>query len=307
MKMIFFGTPEYAVPFLKGLHEAGLSPVAVVSQPDRPVGRKQTITPTPVKALADKLGIPVLQPESAKDPEFIAAMREHKPDMFVVVAFGQILSNELLSIPPLGAINVHPSLLPRHRGPAPLQETILQGDTESGVTIMQMDEKMDHGPVLAQEHFNVDRNETLGSLQSKTHAIGVPLLIHTIQNLSTITPIEQDHSKATYMRLLTRDSGKMDFSSLTRERADRMIRALNPWPGTWAEWNGKRIKIHAAHPAERIVTHDVSPGDFSDGEGVLYINCEDGPLAIDLIQPEGKKIMSGEEFIRGYLSARSKT
>ena len=304
MRIIFFGTPEYATPYFKVLHRAGLSPIAAITQPDRPVGRKQVITPTPVKALAQEIGIPVLQPENVNNEQFLRTLREYKSDLFVVVAFGQILSKDLLSIP-VSAINVHPSLLPRHRGPAPLQETILQGDTETGVTIMLMDEKMDHGPILAQVRFDVDRNETLSSLKDKTHIAGVELLIRTIQNISTIKPTEQDHSQATYTRLLTRDSGNIDFTSVTAQHADRMIRALNPWPGTWTEWRGKRIKLLQAHP--EVAGHpDSRPGDFIGAGNDLAICCKDGFLAIDRIQPEGKKPMTGEEFIRGYLSSHSK-
>ncbi len=303
-RIIFMGTPLYAVPFLEGLVAAGMKPVAVVSQPDKPVGRKQVFEPTAVKAAAEKHSIPILQPQKIRDEEWVEKIRELAPDLIVVVAFGQIIPKSILDIPRYGCVNVHPSLLPRHRGAAPLQETILSGDTESAVTIMLMDEQMDHGPVLRQERFDVDPAETYDSLRKKTTRIGVSLLIVTLHDLlaGAIEPQEQDHAKATYTRLLTRDAGKIDWSedALTIERK---VRALNPWPGVWTEWNGKRLKILRARlfSLEPLPHTSVFEILTPHTDPVLVAHCNPGALIIDEIQPEGKTPMDGLSFARGYL------
>ncbi|MBI4268464.1 methionyl-tRNA formyltransferase [Candidatus Uhrbacteria bacterium] len=294
------GTPEYAVPFFEGLVQNGFAPITVVSQPDRPVGRKQIIESTPVKKAAQELGVPVIQPENANDATFLNKLRELNPDVFVVVAFGQILSAALLEIPRLGTINVHPSLLPKYRGAAPLQEAILSGDSETGVTIMLMDEKMDHGPILLQEKIALAPDETLSTLQDKTIAVGVPLLLKAIELLEagTAQKTSQDDSKATYTRLLTRDSGKLDFSKSAQE-LERHVRALNPWPGTWMEWKGKRLKIVNAVASVRD-GENKKPGEFFAGPDELFVQCASGALQILKLQREGKSLMTAREFINGH-------
>lgn len=278
-KIIFMGTPAYAGRYLEGLITAGLTPVAVVTQPDRPAHRAQTIEPTPVKKIAVAHAIPILQPEDIRDTQWTEKIKAINPDLIVVVAFGQIIPQSILDIPPKGCINVHPSLLPRHRGATPWQEALLQGDTTTGVTIMLMDAKMDHGPLLAQEKCAIAPHETTPSLEDKTAKIGVPLLIATIEKwfAGTGTPVVQNHSQATYSRLLKKDSGRIDWSKSARE-IERMIRALEPWPGTWTEWQCTRIKILKAH-----------------------LNEQDA-LIIDELQPEGKKVMSATTFRNGYCS-----
>lgn len=271
------GTPEYSGRYLQELINAGLRPVAVVTQPDRPAGRAQFVEPTPVKKIARENAIPVLQPEDIRALEWTEKIRELNPALIVVVAFGQIIPQSILDIPSRGCINVHPSLLPRHRGATPWQEAILQGDTMTGVTIMLMDVKMDHGQILAQEECRIAQDETMQSLEDKTATIGMPLLITAIEKwfAGIISPKEQNHEHATYTRLLKKESGKIDWSKSSAE-IERMVRALNPWPGTWTEWNGKRIKILKAH----LDTHNA--------------------LVIDELQPEGKNPMGRESFINGY-------
>lgn len=278
-RIIFMGTPGYAARYLEGLIAAGLSPIAVVTQPDRPAHRTQIIEPTPVKKIAVAHAIPVLQPEDIRDAEWTDKITALNPDLIVVVAFGQIIPQSILDIPPKGCINVHPSLLPRNRGATPWQEALLQGDTTTGVTIMLMDEKMDHGPILAQKECAITPYETTPSLEDKTAEIGIPLLIATIEKwfAGIGTPAVQDHSQATYSRLLKKDSGRIDWSKSAIE-TERMVRALNPWPGTWTEWNDKRIKILRAHIDNT------------------------GSLIIDELQPEGKKVMSATTFRNGYCS-----
>lgn len=277
LKIIFMGTPAYAARYVDGLIAAGLKPVALITQPDRPAGRGQTEQPPPVKRVAEKHGIPVYQPENIRDAQWTKKIHELAPELIIVVAFGQIIPQSILDIPPRGCINVHPSLLPRHRGATPWQETIMQGDTKTGVTIMLMDEKMDHGPILAQEEVDVMSDETTPSLENKTANVGIPLLIQTIHQWThnEITPREQEHEKATYTRLLNNEMGRIDWSE-DDKKIEQLIRALNPWPGTGTEWKGKHVKILRAH-------------------------LKDGALVIDELQPEGKKPMDKESFVNGYI------
>lgn len=281
-KIIFMGTPDYAARYLDGLIAAGITPVAVITQPDRPAGRAQTIKPTPVKKIAQANAVPVIQPEDIRAQEWTKKILTYKPYLIVVVAFGQIIPQSILDIPKKGSINVHPSLLPRHRGATPLHEAILQGDNKTGVTIMLMDAKMDHGPVLAQKECLVAPDDTTQSLENKTAAIGIPLLIETIEKClaGTLSPIEQNHEQATYTRLLKKESGKIDWSKSAVE-IERMVRALTPWPGAWTEWNGKRIKILRARLDKN------------------------GMFVIDELQTEGKKAMDAKTFVNGYVRPRS--
>lgn len=299
MNIIFLGTPEYAVPYLEGLIQADMKPSAVFSQPDRPVGRKQVVEPTPVKRTALANDIPVLQPEDIRTAEWVERIKALTPDLIVVVAFGQIIPQAILDIPPKGCVNVHPSLLPRHRGASPLQETILQGDAETAVTIMLMDYKMDHGPILAQEKIQLTNTETSEALFSKTIAVGVPLLVSTLNNWLTgsLQPTTQDDSLATYTRLLTRDSGKVGWSKGCIE-IERQIRALNPWPGTWCDFNGKRLKIFSSARYQKLTPHQ--QGTFCHDDNHLLVVCADGVLELTDVQLEGKKRLSGAEFVQGY-------
>lgn len=304
--IIFMGTPEYAVPYLEGLISAGFRPYAIISQPDRPKNRTQTIEPTPVKKAAFAHGLPVLQPEHIRDIQWIEKIRTLSPDMIVVVAFGQIIPKSILDIPPKGCINVHPSLLPKYRGAAPLQAALLNGDSETGVTIMKMDEKMDHGPIIAQEKILLDLRETMKSLRKKTTAIGIRLLVDSLLKIKNDTAeyTEQDHEQATYTKLLTLEDGKIDFAVESAEKIDRKIRALNPEPGTWTLVKGKRLKILSAHP---LVNNEASSRDVhgalfirsAGNEQFLCAQCAPGILQLDVVQLEGKKSMSGADFIRG--------
>ncbi len=297
------GTPEYAARYLEGLIRAGSMPSAVITQPDRPAGRAQIVEPTPVKRVAEQYDIPVFQPEDIRDEEWAKKIQELNPDLIVVVAFGQIIPQSILDIPSKGCINVHPSLLPRHRGATPWQETILQGDQATGVTIMLMDEKMDHGPILAQEKIPVSPVETTPSLENKTAQIGIPLLTKALSQWfdGKITAQEQDHDQATYTRLLRKESGRIDWSK-SYEEIERMIRALNPWPGTWTEWRSKRIKILETQPVQSTIQQDSLKDIFFADDDHLLVRCgTDEYLEITKLQPEGKNPMSGSSFIHGYL------
>lgn len=301
------GTPEYAVPYLEGLIQAGMKPVAVLSQPDRSQGRKQIVEPTPVKKFALSYDISVLQPEDIRMEGWTETIRELAPDVIVVVAFGQIIPRTILDIPPKGCVNVHPSLLPKYRGAAPLQEAILHDEKETGVSIMLMDEKMDHGPILAQEKMPLAEDETLNSLRKKTTAVGVPLLVDTLTKLleGRLTPKPQDDSQASYTQLLTRESGRIDWSRPAR-KIECQVRALNPWPGTWTEWNGKRLKILKIRVADEVTSTHAPLGELFAFPSAhqLFVPCGKGEhLEITELQPEGKKPMSAKEFLNGgYLA-----
>jgi methionyl-tRNA formyltransferase len=303
-RIIFMGTPGYAVPYLEGLISTGLTPVAVFAQPDRPVGRGHTVQSPPVKRTAEKHSIPVFQPEKIREPQWIEKIRELSPDLIVVVAFGQIIPQAILDMPARNCINMHPSLLPRHRGAAPLQETILSGDTESAVTIMLMDEHMDHGPILRQERFTIDPAETYDTLCQKTITIGVPLLTSTLKDWLDvkITPNEQDHTCATYTRMLTRDAGKIDWSK-SADEIDRMVRALNPWPGTWTKRDGRRLKILKTQTVDIAALEHTRLGELIAENSQLLVACGKGYVEIGELQPEGSRRMNAKDFINGgYLT-----
>ncbi|MFA5029522.1 MAG: methionyl-tRNA formyltransferase [Patescibacteria group bacterium] len=299
-KIIFAGTPEFAVPFLKALTEdSDFEIIGVITQPDKPSGRKQEFVPSPIKQLALKLGLKIWQPGSVKNnPELEKELKQVSPDLLVVVAFGQIIPQEILDLAKFGNINVHPSLLPKYRGASPVQSAILTGETKTGVTIMLMDQKMDHGPILSQKTLLLNSEETNQSLHQALAELGVPLLLTTIKGFlgGKIKPQEQNHESATFCQTITKDSAKIDWSNAAIE-IKRKIYAFYPWPGVWAIWGGKRIKFF---PPAEIVNDSKKPGEiFLSGDG-LAVGCGQGSLKISKLQLEGKKEMTAQEFLRGY-------
>lgn len=285
LKIIFFGTPDLSVPFLEALtNEPGFEVAAVVTQPDRPVGRKHELTASPVKELAVAKGISVLQPETLKEkkepPSLTPIPYPLDADLFIVVAYGLIIPQKVLDMPRFGCLNVHPSLLPKYRGPSPIQSAIANGDVETGISIMLLDKGMDTGPVLAQEKLPLAADETQVSLTEKIKRVGPTLLVETIKKFAAkkISPVFQDDSQATVTKLLTRESGKIDWSE-PAEKIDQKIRAYFPWPGSWTEFshNGKVIRVK-----------------------VLRTAVKNGRLEILEVQPEGSAVMSYEDFVRGY-------
>lgn len=293
-RIIFFGTPEFGRIILEALLNAKSSVVAVVTQPDRPVGRDQKLLPTPVKAFAKENKIPVL---TSENKEKLLAIRHKllalKPDLFVVAAYGQILPPEVLAIPKKGAINVHPSLLPKYRGASPIQGAILNGERETGVTIMLVDEKMDHGPILSQVSIPIATDETTPTLTLKLARLGADLLVKTIPRYLSgkISPKEQDHRLATYTKLLVKEDGLISWSMNNLE-IERRIRAYNPWPGVWTTVG------EMADQLERVVKN---PNQTNLRLKLLSAAVEDGALSIQTVQVEGRKPNTLSEFVNGYL------
>ena len=311
LNIIFMGTPEFGTIILEGLCKADFKPTLVITAPDKPVGREQILTPPPVKILAEKYKIPILQPEKIQD--VIAEIRATSPGLVAVAAYGQILPKEILEIPKFGCLNVHPSLLPRWRGASPIQYTILNGDKKTGVTIMLMDEKMDHGPILSQRVIKIGENETAESLHNKLANLGGHLLLETIPKWQRglIKPILQDESKVTYTKILTKENGKINWKK-TAEVLEREIRAFSIWPGSYTFWEKKgksiRIKILKArvlkstggipYPIGKTLVAPQNEICVQCGRG--FLGGGGDFLVIEKLQMEGKKEMGSEEFLRGH-------
>ncbi|NLE50117.1 MAG: methionyl-tRNA formyltransferase [Chloroflexi bacterium] len=268
-RVVFLGTPDFAVPSLDALLQAAdIQVVGVVTQPDRPAGRGQAVRVGPVKALAERESVPVIQPEKVREPAAMDQIRAWQPDFLVVVAFGQILRQDLLDLPAIAPINVHASLLPRWRGAAPIQAAIRAGDTYTGVTTMVMDAGLDTGPILLQDSIPIASQETAESLHDKLAALGANLLIHTLRWLRTgsIAPHPQpaDERLITYAPQLKKEDGEIDWTQSASE-IDRHVRAFTPWPGTYTHWNDRRLKIIAGRPLP--VDLDLEPGDVAATAG----------------------------------------
>ncbi|HZV52626.1 MAG TPA: methionyl-tRNA formyltransferase [Candidatus Dormibacteraeota bacterium] len=240
------GTAAFAVPSLRALHAAHHRIELVVTQPDRP-GHRLRVTPPPVKVAALELGLEVFQPERIKAEESVARIASIAPELIVVVAYGQIIPRSILEIPPRGVLNVHASLLPRHRGAAPINRAILAGDRVTGVTIMRMDEQMDHGPILTTREVEIGPEEDAASLAERLAALGAELLVETIDRLDEIRPVEQDHSRATFAPRLAKPEGELDWD-LDAEEIDRRVRGLQPWPGVTLPLGGVRVKVLRGRP-----------------------------------------------------------
>ncbi|MEF2640386.1 MAG: methionyl-tRNA formyltransferase [Lachnospiraceae bacterium] len=313
MRAIFMGTPDFSVPVLTAMKEAGHDMLAAVTQPDKPKGRGKEMQMTPVKAKALELGIPVLQPKRVRDPEFVEQLRELKPDIMVVVAFGQILTKEVLEVPKYGCINVHASLLPMYRGAAPIQYVILNGEKETGVTTMFMDEGLDTGDMLLKTVVPITADETGGTLHDKLSAAGAELLIRTLEQMEagTLQRIPQT-GETCYVGTLKKSMGEMDWSR-PAEELERQVRGLNPWPSAYTFLNGKTLKIWKA---EVLHTEAVSSQEAEEPEALadrkscgsvivisrdsIQVQTGDGILAIRELQLEGKKRMTADAFLRGY-------
>lgn len=295
------GTPDFAVPCLQALIDAGKEIVAVVTQPDKPKGRGKLLAQPPVKGLALKHNIPVFQPEKIRDESFINTMRNFSPDIIVVVAYGKILPKAVLDIPPKGCINVHASLLPKYRGAAPINRAIINGEKETGVTTMLMDEGMDTGDMLLVEKVEIKDDDTASSLHDKLKEIGAVLLIKTIKAVEsdTINPVKQDDREATYAPMLKKEDGRIDWT-LKAEEIVNLIRGLNPWPGAYTRWEGKQIKIFKGSRAKGQGSRE-EPGKIIDvsQEGIC-VAAGKGDLIITELQMENKNRMNVSDFIKGH-------
>ncbi len=294
-RIVFMGSPDFALPTLEALNEA-FEVVGVVTQPDRPSGRGQKMTPPDVKVLAEKLGLPVLQPVRLKEPEAMTQLNAWSPDLIVVAAFGQLLREEVLNLPPFGCVNVHASLLPRWRGAAPVQAAVLHDDV-TGVTIMQMEKGLDTGPILSQRSCPIIEEMTAGVLFDQLAEMGAALLVETLPAYlnGEIEPIPQDDVKSTYASMLSKSNGELDFGKPAKFLA-RMVRAYQPWPGTYQFYEDVRLKVCRAHA---ISAHDVVEGGRYIVDGQPAWGTVDGMLVLDDVQAAGKTLVSGEDFLNG--------
>lgn len=294
-KIIFMGTSEFAVPVLEKLL-ANYQITAVVTRPDKPAGREKELTESPIKRLAVKNNLPVFQPENLKND--IEKIRELNPDLIIVVAYGKIIPKKIIEIPKFGIINIHPSLLPKYRGPSPIQTAILNGEKKTGVSIMLIDEEMDHGPILANQESGIGNNDTAETLSKKLSILGADLLITILPNYFSgkVKPREQDHREATFTKIITREDGQVDWSK-TPEEIERQFRALTSWPGIFSFWQDKRIKITGL---ETSIRDNHNGMVFLTPDEKVAVGCRVGSIIINKLQLEGKKEMGAEEFIRGY-------
>lgn len=299
IRIVFMGSPDFALPSLRSLAQ-NYQVVGIVTQPDRASGRGRELKAPPVKLLAQELNIPVIQPEKLKQPEAMEQLRAWKPDLIVVAAFGQILKKDVLDLPKHGCVNVHASLLPRWRGAAPINAAILAGDEETGVTIMKMDVGLDTGPMLAMKKIRIEPDDTAGSLFETLSTLGAELLIETLPAYmdGTLTPQPQPEEGATYAPMLKKEDGLLDFTQPAVD-LERRVRAMNPWPGAWFEWNGALLKVQKARAGVLFTYMVQTPGGrlVSGNEPVIATSRDF--LFLEEVQPPGKKPMSGKAFLAG--------
>lgn len=303
MKIIFMGTPDFAVGTLEALVEAGHEVVLAVTQPDKPKGRGKEMQYTPVKECALKYDIPVFQPRRVREPECIEELRKYDADIMVVVAFGQILPKEILEMCSYGCINVHASLLPKYRGSAPIQWAIIDGEEVTGVTTMQMDEGLDTGDMLLKTEIPIEPKETGGSLFDKLAQAGAKLCVETLEALQngTVTPIPQGETTTAYAKMLDKQLGNIDWNK-TGVEIERLIRGLTPWPSAYTNWNDKVMKIWDAEVSDiNVEMEDAKPGTIVKVEkDAFYVQTGEGLLKVCELQIPGKKRMDAGAFLRGY-------
>lgn len=298
MKLVFMGTPDFAVPCLEELIKAGHEIVGVFTQPDKPVGRKRVMTPPPVKVCAEKNGITVYQPDSVRTEESLSLMKELNPDCVVVVAYGKIIPSDMLKLPKFGFVNVHGSLLPKYRGAAPIQWSIIDGETKTGVTTMQMDDGIDTGDMLEVSETEIGENETAGELFDRLAEMGGKLIVSSLSKLEKgkLTPIPQDHKKSNYAKIISKEMALIDFN-MSAENVFNLIRGFNPWPIAYTIIGDKRLKVFAA---EKIGSVNGKAGEVVSSDGTLTVAFGDGNgLRFTDVQLEGSKRMSATEMLKG--------
>lgn len=298
MKVIFMGTPDFSVGTLEALIEAGHEVTLVVTQPDKPKGRGKAMQYTPVKETALAHGIEVYQPAKIREPECVEYLKKYEADIMVVVAFGQILTKEILDMPKYGCVNVHASLLPKYRGAAPIQWAVINGEKVSGVTTMRMDEGIDTGDMILKEEVELDSEETGGSLFERLAKTGAELCVKTLTAIEdgTATYTPQDNAQATHTKMIKKQLGEIDFTN-PAEEIERLIRGLNPWPSAYTHWNGKTLKIWKASVVEKESGKE--PGIIEVGKNTIAVQTGKGMLQLEEIQLEGKKRMQTDAFLRG--------
>lgn len=306
MKLVFCGTPMFAVPSLERLHAAGFEIQLVVTQPDRPQGRGMAMTAPPVKQSALKLNLPVIQPEKIKkNEEFRSQLETLQPDAIIVVGYGRIIPPWMLQLPRYGNINVHGSLLPKYRGAAPVQWAIARGETVSGVTTMLLNEGLDTGDILLQKEMPIRPEDTAVTYAPRLAELGADLIVETLRGLEdkTVSPVPQDHAQATLAPILKKEDGLVDFNRTATEINNR-LRGFQPWPGAYTQFRGKNMKLIAARTEDALA--NLAPGELRVGDEKLFIGCgQRTVLELLQLQPEGKKIMAAREFINGYRPAAS--
>jgi methionyl-tRNA formyltransferase len=304
LKIIFFGTPKFAAVILKSLLDHGYNIAAILTQPDQKVGRKQEVACPPVKDLALENGIEIFQPQDLRETKLFEEIKKIDPDLFIVAAYGKILPKDFLGIPKYGAVNVHGSLLPKYRGASPVQCAILAGEKETGITLMQMNEKMDEGDILRQGKIKIEKNETTDTLMKKLAELGAKMTAASISDLlkGNIKPVRQDHSQATYCKPVKKEDGKIDWDKKSAEEIWRKWRAYFPWPGIFSdlEIKGqikrlKLIKIEILSDAEA----GEKPGKIVKYNQEIAVQAKKGLIVLKKIQLEGKKEMDVDEFVRG--------
>ncbi len=284
-KIIFIGTGQFAVPTLENLIKNKYNIIKVITAPDKPAGRKQELTASPVKETALRYKLPLSQPEKIIEAESETSMA--KPDLIVLAAYGKIIPQDILDIPRFGCLNLHPSLLPRYRGPSPIQTAILNGDKKTGLTIMLMDEKIDHGPIIAQKELEIMTDDDSQILEKKLAQLAASFLIEILPDYlqGEIEPRPQDESQASYTKILTKRDGQINWQQSAKQIA-RQVRAFYLWPGAWTEFNGLRVKILKAKAVKQE-----QAATLPTGQGFLFL---------EMVQPAGKKPMTGQDFFRGH-------
>lgn len=297
MKIIFMGTPDFAAASLEALIDSRHEIQAVVTQPDKPKGRKGELTPSPVKVIAKREGIKVYQPLKVRDEEFVKTLRAYNPDVMVVVAFGQIIPLSILKMPKYGCVNIHGSLLPKYRGAAPIQWAVLDGEKETGITTILMDEGIDTGDILLKKTIKIEADETSGSLFDKLMALGAKTILETLDELEkgNLTPTKQGESPTAYAKMLTKAMGLIDFTRPAKE-LDCFVRGMDPWPSAYTLLSGKTLKLWKV----RAVEGGGKAGSVIEiGKESFTVACGEGAIEVLEVQLEGKKRMSAGDFLKG--------
>ena len=299
MRIVFMGTPDFAVPCLQKILDLGHEVVGVFTQPDKPVGRKQVLTPPPVKQLALEQCLPVYQPAKMRDGTALQLLRDCRPDLAVVVAYGRILPPDLLAVPPLGCVNIHGSLLPHYRGAAPIQWTVINGEPLAGVTAMYMDEGLDTGDMILKKETPVGENETSGQLFDRLCLLGAECLAETLALIEQVTAprTPQNHEEATLAPILTKEMGRIDFSKPAAQ-VHNLIRGMSPWPGAFTRCGEKLFKVHESRLLPQYEGKTpAAPGTLLEDGGHLAVACGTGALRLTVVQLEGKGRLDGETFL----------